>query len=58
MIIRKSKKLKLGGYYCLGIFGSILSTILIVILFILILISIIVIAKQVKKIELKKKERL
>jgi hypothetical protein len=55
MIIRKSKKLKLGGYYCLGIFGSILSTILIVILFILILISIIVIAKQVKKIELKKR---
>ena len=55
MIIRKRKKLKVGGYYCFGIFGSILSTILIVLVFILILISIIVIAKQVKKIELNKR---
>ena len=55
MIIRKRKKLKVRGYYCFGIFGSILSTILIVLVFILILISIIVIAKQVKKIELKKR---
>lgn len=55
MIIRKRKKLKVGGYYCFGIFGSILSTILIIIVFILILISVVIIAKQAKKIELSKR---